>query len=287
MQSETGINPLEEYKKAVKSKYEKEKLGIYNSYLIQPSRAKLRDLCSLILSESPNKNDTVIFSRFLGFEFSADNKNKLKANTDKFRPIENFLKNESDLLDIDAVDMAALLTDFTPRPYAKFLKNDTSIVLDEIRDYSIEEEPILTVKDEIKPKRTTIIKQLQQKSFTIKQLIKLVLITLTLFLTGFGIKSYFYPIRECMQWQTNHYEVVDCNTDNKQNNVIPIEKNALNLKKIEVNSKTIFFINKKAVIWYCKNNGKLEYFDSSGFHPENGKPLKPISIYIINKYVKK
>ncbi|MGG8497732.1 hypothetical protein ACQY1Q_15080 [Tenacibaculum sp. TC6] len=39
-------------------------------------------------------------------------------------------------------------------------------------------------------------------------------------------------------------------------------------------------------VWYGKNaHGDLELFTSYGLHPETGKTLKPISNYMINKYI--
>lgn len=41
-----------------------------------------------------------------------------------------------------------------------------------------------------------------------------------------------------------------------------------------------------AQIWYGKNlKGELEIFTSLGLHPETGKTLKPISKYMIEKYI--
>ncbi len=39
-------------------------------------------------------------------------------------------------------------------------------------------------------------------------------------------------------------------------------------------------------IWYGKNReGELEYFSSQGLHPQTGKTLKPITRYMIEKYI--
>jgi hypothetical protein len=58
-------------------------------------------------------------------------------------------------------------------------------------------------------------------------------------------------------------------------------------KKIEVKCSTEFFNHKEeATIFYGKNLKKEhEYFTDLGLHPETGKPLKPISTYIIEKYI--
>ena len=39
-------------------------------------------------------------------------------------------------------------------------------------------------------------------------------------------------------------------------------------------------------LWYGKNKNKeLEYFTAFGKHPETGKTLKPITKYMIAKYI--
>jgi hypothetical protein len=94
-----------------------------------------------------------------------------------------------------------------------------------------------------------------------------------------------------MQWQKDHYELVDCSSVKQgittQNEVKPIDNSTINLKKIEVNRQTQFFKNGKPVVWYSKIKGKLYYFNSYGINPETGKPLKPITDYMIDKYVMK
>ncbi|WP_289661922.1 hypothetical protein [Flavobacterium panacagri] len=113
-------NTLEKYKKAIRNKYEKEKGGQYFDYLYKPSRGKLRDLCWLIFENNPTKDDLNVFSNFLSLDFDHTKKNKFKEKKDKFRPIETFFKGETDLSNIDAINMAAIMVDFESRPFKKF-----------------------------------------------------------------------------------------------------------------------------------------------------------------------
>jgi len=116
-------NTLEKYKKAIRKKYEIEKEGKYFDYLYKPSRAKLRDLCWLIFENNLTKDDLNVFSNLLGLDFEHTKKNKFKEKKDKFRPIETFFKGETDPSNIDAINMAAILVDFEPRPFKKFYEN--------------------------------------------------------------------------------------------------------------------------------------------------------------------
>ncbi|WP_264530942.1 hypothetical protein [Flavobacterium sp. N502540] len=111
---------LEEYKKAIKSKYEIEKEGEYFDYLYNPSRAKLRDLCWIIFENNPTQDDLNVFRNLLCLDFDHTRKNKFNEQKDKFRPIETFFKGETDPSNIDAINLAAILIDFQPRPFKKY-----------------------------------------------------------------------------------------------------------------------------------------------------------------------
>lgn len=113
-------NTLEEYKKAIKTKYEIEKEGEHFDYLYSPSRGKLRDLCWLIFENNPTQDDLNVFRNLLCIDFDHTKKNKFKEQKDKFRPIETFFKGETDPSNIDAINLAAIMVDFQPRPFKKF-----------------------------------------------------------------------------------------------------------------------------------------------------------------------
>ncbi|MFD1602486.1 hypothetical protein ACFSJW_21335 [Flavobacterium artemisiae] len=113
-------NTLKQYKKAIKNKYEIEKEGRYFDYLYKPSRGKLRDLCWLIFESNQSQNDLNVFRNLFSLDFDHTKKNKFKEKKDKFRPIETFFKGETDLTNIDAINMAAIMVDFQPRPFKKF-----------------------------------------------------------------------------------------------------------------------------------------------------------------------
>jgi hypothetical protein len=113
-------NTLEAYKKAIKIKYEIEKEGEYFDFLYSPSRGKLRDLCWLIFEDNPTQDDLNVFRNLLCLDFDHTQKNRFKDQKDKFRPIETFFKGETDPSNIDAINLAAVIVDFQPRPFKKF-----------------------------------------------------------------------------------------------------------------------------------------------------------------------
>ncbi|SDX86940.1 hypothetical protein [Flavobacterium degerlachei] len=300
-------NTLDDYKQAIQAKYEEDKSGDYSSFLINPSRAKLRDLCTIHYKENGNPVDFAIFRNFFGFEFEEDNSKELKKQTDKFRPLETFFKGETDLTDISAVDLAAVLVNYNPRPLNRFIKvngikteasieeNTSYTIVDKSTDFTTEEkkkEPIIS--HDHPSKRTVALQstlaQIQHKTISVKQMFKILILFVIILVSAYGMKELIVPEKQCMQWQNDHYEIVDCSSTTQGigaiNEIKPIIEEELKLKKIEVSLQTPFFQKNKAAVWYCKKDNKIEYFNEAGYHPENGKPLKPISQYIITKYIK-
>lgn len=283
-------NNLEEYKNAILAKYEVSKDGVNASFLVLPSRAKLRNLCFQLFKETCNLDDLKTFTAFCGFDFSPMLVNKMKDVTDKFRPIETFFKGETVLSDIEALNMAAILVDFESRPFLKFCKGAVrEHFINRENQYDLPQEEKILGKDTILSVLNSNLKEVSSpQRFYIKQ----VVISVFLTFLACGIGFYLFSQEECMQWQGDHYEIVDCK-DNKTmgfaavNAKVTLNKNMLNFKKIQVSDSTTFFKDHKAVVWYCKNGDQLEFYNSPGFKPENDKPLKPITSYMIKKYIVK
>ena len=227
------------------------------------------------------------FSLVFGFEYEVGNRNKLKSLTDKFRPIENFLKGESDLSDIETINITALLVDFRPRPFRLFASKSF-----ENESLKREMEIIKIVKPENDIKDSTDeIKLVKPKNNLKKKILIGFVGLLGLGSIGYTAKSIILHEPQCMQWQNNHYEVVDCDSNKqsllKQYDIIPFDEDQSKLIKVEVSDTTTFFKNGKSLYWYCKVNGNPEFFNTHGEHPETGKALKQVSEYIVKKYIKK
>lgn len=296
-------NTPEDYKKAVRDKYEIEKNGKHFIYLNNPTRAKLRDLCwEIFEGNKMNQDDLNVFNSLLEVAFDLNKKNKFREQIDKFRPIETFFKGETDLTNIDAVNLAAILVDYQPRPFNKFrLANieEEEIKNEKPKGVSISEPN--SIKGEIKEAVAEKVKSPEIKSVNtfvstntpkgIKEKLKFIAIgVIVVFGLGFLISRYVFPKEQCMQWSGDHYEKVDC--DFKANGLIPssIEKFdeiKFELKKVNVCDTTNCFINGKPIIWYAKTDSGADFFNTHGIHPENGKALRPVTEYIRGKYKKK
>jgi hypothetical protein len=276
-------NTLEDYKIAVKAKYEIEKRGTHSSVLISPSRARLRSLCLEIFKSDRDQSDLNVFSSFFRFDFSPSCSGKLKGQTDKFRPIETFFKGETNLVDVEAINLAAILVDFQPRPFFKFLKSDWKKGSEKTEEFAG-----LGKKNEKLPILIST-KPYLKNTFLEKKTKKTVLIILVAL--SFVFTCYFtFQKKQCMQWSGNHYETVDCelytNDPSKFKSIKPLDKNLIDLKKIQVCDTTTFFKNGEAIIWYAKTENGIDFFNTHGRHPENDHALKPVTNYILDKYVK-
>ena len=88
----------------------------------------------------------------------------------------------------------------------------------------------------------------------------------------------------CMVWTKDHYKGIECDDNNDFSNVIPFSEDVSRLRKI-TRSDTLNYENALNKVWYLKNNGEIELYTNYGLHPENGKTLKPITKYILKKYI--
>lgn len=90
--------------------------------------------------------------------------------------------------------------------------------------------------------------------------------------------------KDCVVWKKDHYEKIDC--DGKLKDPLLSNVDIKKFKQIIAHDTTTFFIKGQPIIWYGKSkNGRFEYFNSRGIHPITKKELKPITEYIINKYI--
>ncbi len=278
---------FEEYKSAIREKYVLEKREDVSGILLNPTPAQLRNLCLMIFENGLNTTDQNILRIFFNLK-GEDSLRKSIENCDigKFKPIISFLKREKDSDHVTRIELAAVLVDFNPRPYSKYLQIGKTELVGDSRDFLLEEKP---TKHNLLRKTSstkTLIIDYNSKS---KKTIGISFVVLLSFIfMGYSAKGIFFPNKECMQWNENHYEEVDCSNNQisigQLNTTLPLDENVMSLKKIDPNQKISFFKNDKAIVWYSKQNGIIVLFNGPGFHPETAKPLKPITKYIIEKY---
>lgn len=86
----------------------------------------------------------------------------------------------------------------------------------------------------------------------------------------------------CMIWDSDHYRTIDCQEDTE--NAVPYEK--VKFEKFrKINNIDTITTASAGGLFYSKEGNNLEIFTHDGKHPQNGKHLKPLSKYMINKYI--
>lgn len=284
-------NTINDYKKEVKTKYEESKNAEFSSFLTNPSPAELKNFCLLLFDKGYNKWDQEILERFFELDEKLSKRKQIENfDVDKLRPISNFLKGKTETTRAVNLDLIAVLVDFNPRPFRKFMSRnkqelaDDGVVVNEISKIETKEK-----EDKIE---LTAFEEFKKKSIS-KRIVFTVLPLFIFGTAGYGVKNIFFPNKNCMLWTNNHYEAVECEKVNDTFEVYPLNQNLLdNFKKITVCDTTTFFRNNntdKPLVWYGKalDKKKYEYFNQPGLHPETGKTLKPITRYIIGKYILK
>ena len=92
-----------------------------------------------------------------------------------------------------------------------------------------------------------------------------------------------------MQWDGNNYVEVSFDAEKLKSGALKIykEDRVANFTLLKPQCDTQFFKADGSVrVWYSKNkNGSLDFFSDHGLHPTTGKTLKPITKYIIDKYI--
>ncbi|QOG04286.1 hypothetical protein [Flavobacterium sp. MDT1-60] len=296
-----------DYKEAIRNKYRSEKTeGEYSHYLNNPSQALLRDLCWEIFSSNPTADDLVVYRNFFKSEFNSKEENTSTKYTDKFRKVGAFLKGEKNPANLTTAELAAIFVDFEDRPFNKFKKSIsiesgengqneklTSTFLEsEIKKGEVKEKNKIVIERENRP----ISFQSDFKHNFLEKLFnrsKLAMIFTAVIFCLIAATIYFaFTRNKCMQWTHDHYEKVDCDLSSDEffinNGVEPYNENKFALKKIIVYDTTNCFKNGEAIVWYAKTSSdKADFFNTHGRHPENNKPLRPVTDYIKKRYGEK
>ncbi|MEC5166258.1 hypothetical protein RCH18_001994 [Flavobacterium sp. PL11] len=278
---------FEDYKLAIKANYVEKREEEPSGILLNPTPAQLRNLCLLLLENGLSPSDINAFKMF----FNSKEQERIRTSIEhfdigKFKPIISFLKGEKDSDHVARIELAAVLVNYKPRPYVKYLQNGKKSLGDSTFLIQTTNKPVNNKQLVEKADENQV---MVNSGFNLKKQVVIgIALILSLFFVRYTVKDFFFAKKHCMQWKENQFEEVDCSTNHlgigQLNTIVPFDENLIHLKKIEVNKKSVFFKYGKAVVWYSKNEGKVEIFNGPGFHPESGKPLKPITKYMIKKY---
>jgi hypothetical protein len=89
----------------------------------------------------------------------------------------------------------------------------------------------------------------------------------------------------CMYWATDHFQPIPCNQ--KISNTLVVALDSARVKNFKKINRPDTITNRaKGSVWYSKIDKKIEFFTADGEHPVFiGRRLKPITDYIIDKYI--
>lgn len=296
---------IEDYKTAIRARYKVAIKEDVSGVLSEPTPAQLRDFYLRLLEKGLSKIDEEIIKMFLIANESSSLKKTIEnCNIDKFRPIISFLEG-GNTDNKSRIEMAAILVNYKPRPFRKFQEEGDNFEDDNSNKDSNKSESIIIEnesgieenenKNEANFKNTQAAKKISVYKFPNRFNKKLKLTAagiLIVFCLGFGISYYVFPKEQCMQWSNDHYDKVDCDLKAADfgtfAKVEPFDESKFSLKKIKVCDTTTCFINGEAIVWYAKvGSDKADFFNTHGRHPENNKPLRPVTDYIKKRYAEK
>ncbi|SHH42783.1 hypothetical protein [Flavobacterium defluvii] len=311
---------FEDYKNAIKAKYEEEVRGGYSNNLNSPTPANLRNLCLKRFNTNTKKEDLIIFESFFEFAFDKDKRNlygDLELN--KLTSVQRFLLGKTETPTEDTVQFSAILVDFQPRPFFKFMEEFREENNEEEKEEELkkelrgtnfsndlsEEKKYVDVKieepknevQEIFPSipKLPIVNVPVKKRRTLSEIIyrrtKPVIIITTFIFSLIAAVIYFaFFQKHCMQWSEDHYEVVDCSpNESALNEIIPYDESLLDFKKLKAcDTTTCFRKNGEAFVWYGKRGDEVDFFNNNGNgrHPETNGALRPVTSYMFGKYLK-
>jgi hypothetical protein len=285
-----------EYRKGIKAKFEKEKNGDYHTFLDTPSPALLRELCLLKFDNGLNKVDETIFRIYFRANETEDLRSAIfNYHIPYFKSVGNFLiaKAADKATSINNLNLIAVLVDFNPRPFNKFHRSN---LLEENNDTN--DSPFNEVgTTELSTRRPATMTERKEYVFEPKNNFKRklgygVIGVLGLFTAGYTGKDLLFPEKQCMQWMGDHYEMVNCLSKaqgiGSYETIVPYDAREFKRVELKVCDTTEFFVDgnpKKPKVWYDKEKDGPVYFNMAGVNPETEDQLRPITPYMIGKYV--
>ncbi|MGE7777783.1 hypothetical protein ACQKLP_23915 [Chitinophaga sp. NPDC101104] len=309
-----------DYQHMVLAAYERKKKDNALPYgLKYLTPAKIKEDCELRCTQSVSKLDEKTIRQFCGDLNEAKTILTVvqRCETDKFRPLVNFIKGKSEKPDEKHVELLAWLIDFPGRPFtpgkdysAVNVKAPATNEPEPVLDKQIVEAHFMTTslsKELIPPaskpeipeipmplegrvnaENSPIVKE-NTKSKSAKRLAIAAILSLAM---GTAATWWWKDTNQpldlnggCMYWKEDHYEPIACNEKIENARVIALDSVKLkNFRKItRPDTITIQSLGK---VWYSKIDGKIEYFTADGEHPVNfERKLKLLSTYMLNKYI--
>lgn len=281
---------------------EKAASGVLSTRLCRPTAANIRDECLAVCKERFSKADEGILKTFFGA--NSDKESYLKAiqrcETDKFRPLINFIRERTSTPAEINIELLAWLIDFNPRPfqlgrnYASEENFDTDKIQANGRRESTEETGIVSQqvleegnnREEQRKSGFSLPVGKDSKSSETNKIRKWAIF----FLAGIICLGLLYaiipqkqksqmelgnPNTGCMYWTGDHYEVSPCIQRGPDTVVVAIDPARLNnFKRIDTG-----LINKNSIgrVWYRIKDRVYYFYSAPGKDPVDGINLRRLT----------
>jgi hypothetical protein len=318
-----------DYIKLVMEAYNKKRANNELSPLLaQSTPAKIRRECLNVYQERYDKKDERMLRAFFG---PAENGRQFLQSirdfkTDRFKPLDKYLKGGSEKTDDTNLELLAWLIDFQYRPYVFGMEvtlNDNELFIigksvnsagekntepkAKLTDSKEEEEGLGTRMEDGKrsmPKEPeedlVITKEKSENPSSVyptdnstKNLKKALIIFLSLVISFGGMYIIWQHERSrdvnagCMYWADDHYEPVSCNEERKGRLILPL--NAARMKSFKrITREDTITERSIGKVYYIRKNNTVEYYTEAGNHPiEVTRSLKELSAYMFQKHLRK
>jgi len=277
-----------DYESLIVLDYQK-KIAANNAFplsLIQPTPARLKAECLAVCNKRFERKDERTLRAFFGE--GGDKGASLQAinrcDVDKFRPLNNFLKESTGTTDPKNIELLAWLIDFKDRPFELGKKYIVNRLGEPKRPEDI---PVG------KTGRTPGAVIGQSKGSQTKVRMAIIAVVTLIIVSGV---TYLLRTNKpsapsltgreaCMFWAEDHYQPISCAQKLENIQVIALDSERINHFRKITRSDTI---TPSAVgsVWYVKYRGNMEYYTSGGYHPTDLRlRLLPITDYIIRKHI--
>lgn len=248
--------------------------------LEDPRPASLRDYClrkcqsqllpkdreALILFFSPDAPDHAI------------ERNIRQFDTDKLKPIIQYLRGDTQNTREKNIKLLAWLIDFEPRPYDAWRRAGKTDIAS--TDYG--SQPAIPTQNERRPVSPP--DEEIQKSRMVSKALGWMLGAVSL-ATAIFFFAWKPGAKQCMYWQEHRYVAIRCSANEPPGALlIALDQERLQgFKKImRPDTLSLAHVNK---VWYSKINNTVEFFTAPGFHPVHlDRALKVASKHIIEQY---
>jgi hypothetical protein len=298
-----------DYQKLVFQDYQKKKAdNALSPRLIYPTPAQIKEECIAVCSDRYSKKDEACLIGFFGRreDQAAYMQAIEKHETDKFKPLVNYLRSKVGMTELKNIELLAWLINFEPRPFEygkryiveqedeKVLvageqeENNGIEVSPEFNIAEPEDEEVgMQIEEQDENNGTGIPSKIITTSKLNFRILAAGILILLIISVGAGIYLFLRPNgpQGCMYWADDHYEAVSCNQKFRDKVVLALDTAKLYHFKRITEPDTITWKSKGSV-WYVKVGEGIEFYTSDGFHPvQVEKRLRPVTDYIIYKYV--